>query len=140
MSSDHQPSLALAVRLRRVPPHAPVALWRELAQAAHALFTREILPHFGLEESRLFPALEQAGGGELVRRALEEHAALRAGFERFAALEASRDPQLAAALLAWSERLAAHIRFEERELFAFAQLHLPAAALAAVAAARPHKR
>ncbi|WP_375767403.1 hemerythrin domain-containing protein [Archangium gephyra] len=70
----------------------------------------ELEPHFRVEEELLLPALGAAGAMDLVQRTLEDHAFLRASAE-----EAARgSPQAAYAL---GERLHAHVRFEESEVF-----------------------
>lgn len=68
----------------------------------------------------------------MVRPVEEDHAFLRA-----LALDGPHDAQR---LAAFGERLRAHVRFEERELFPFAEANLPASALRRVARAVPEGR
>jgi hemerythrin-like domain-containing protein len=90
-------------------------------------FASHLEPHFGIEEQHLLPALEAIGESELARRIRDDHAALR---ELLGASPA--DP---ATLARFGERLEAHIRSEEREVFEVTQHRLPADALEAIAAA-----
>jgi hypothetical protein len=99
LSAEHHRALVLARRA-----------WREPAAALRARFEADIAPHFEIEERVLLPALAAAGEAELVARTLADHRALRAELE---AAEAG-DPYAAAR---FGERLTAHVRFEERELF-----------------------
>jgi hemerythrin-like domain-containing protein len=71
--------------------------------------------------------LEAIGEGELARQIRDDHAALR---ELLRASPADR-----AALARFGERLEAHIRSEEREVFETTQHRLPLDALEAIAAA-----
>ncbi|EXI84561.1 MAG: hypothetical protein AW11_03799 [Candidatus Accumulibacter regalis] len=73
-------------------------------------------PHFRSEESGLLPAM-LAGEEALVARTLREHAELRALVGRLPDADATT-------LLSFADLLSAHVRFEERELFAAAQLRL----------------
>ncbi|HMN20401.1 MAG TPA: hemerythrin domain-containing protein [Ottowia sp.] len=130
LSREHHHALVLAVHLgKAVRAHAA------LDAAAHELarrFRAEIEPHFRVEEEILLPALRALGADSraLVRRAEADHAWLRAGAAR---AEAGASDHLAA----WGERLAAHVRFEERELFEHAQQVLAPQVLDALARARP---
>jgi len=128
LSDDHHVALVLALRARRTAAggdeDAVAATWRE-AERTHR---DELEPHFAIEERWLAPPLEAAGEAALVARLHEDHAALREALAPGAA-------RGAAALAAFGERLAAHVRFEERELFPVAERRLPVAALAAIEAA-----
>lgn len=130
LSREHHHALVLAVHLNKAVRAATDldAATRELAQR----FGAEIEPHFRVEEEILLPALHALGGAAhaLARRAEQDHAWLRAGAARAAAGATGE-------LGAWAERLTAHVRFEERELFEHAQRHLPADVLDALARARP---
>lgn len=119
LSSDHHQALVLARDLRGA---------RERLPQLEAEFAAEIEPHFRVEEEWLLPALEAAGEGELARRIRDDHAQLR---ERVARA-ASGDEQAIGEL---ADGLAAHVRFEERELFPRAEQVLRAEALERVAAA-----
>lgn len=93
-----------------------------------ARFAAELEPHFRIEEAVLLPALAAAGEETLVRRTLEDHAALRA---------LAADP---ASGVAFGRRLREHVRFEERELFPACEARLGDATLEAIAARRPRPR
>jgi hemerythrin-like domain-containing protein len=103
--------LSLALRIEQAS--APAARDKLLATVP-ALFRGELEPHFQAEEDSLLPQLAQAGETALVARTLDEHAQLRA----LAAAIAGGD---AAALAPFGSLLRAHVRFEERELFATAE-------------------
>jgi hypothetical protein len=115
LSRDHQHALDAALRLRRADP-AGVA-----AAIAHfrAFFEREGGRHFAIEEEILLPALpgDDTEWAPCVARIRDDHAAVRAA----AAAAAPPDPAAAAvsvaAARALGERLAAHVRFEERIAF-----------------------
>ncbi|MDH4284594.1 MAG: hemerythrin domain-containing protein, partial [Gallionellaceae bacterium] len=78
-------------------------------------FATEMEPHFQEEEAGLLPALERAGETGLVKRTLDEHAALRRLI----------DENSVEAMIRFAGLLEQHIRFEERELFEAAQQKLP---------------
>jgi hypothetical protein len=94
-------------------------------RAFSAFFAHEGGDHFALEEELLLPALPASDPewSAAVARVLEDHAALRAGaagLERAASVSAAREV---------GERLAAHVRFEERVLFELLEQRLAAAEL-----------
>ena len=109
LSVDHHHALVIA---RRAP--AQDASW------LREVFEAQLAPHFAVEEELLLPALERAGAAALVVRTAEDHAALRA-------LVAAGDNA------GFAERLTAHVRFEERELFPACETLLAAEVLEAVA-------
>jgi hypothetical protein len=111
LSVDHHHALVIA---RRAP--ARDAAW------LREVFEAQLAPHFAVEEELLLPALARAGGADLVARTLEDHQALRA-------LVAAGDGA------AFAERLVAHVRFEERELFPACEARLAAEILEEVARA-----
>jgi hemerythrin HHE cation binding domain-containing protein len=115
LSRDHQHALDAALRLRRADP-ATVA-----AAIAHFLdfFEREGRRHFAIEERLLLPALpaDDAEWGPCVARIREDHAALRE------AADAPPDGDVEAAH-ALGERLAVHVRFEERTAFQIVERRL----------------
>lgn len=132
LSRDHYRALMLAAALRKSgnsPGQAEQARADLLAQ-----FPADIEPHFRIEEETLLAGLRALGGDALplLERAVQDHAALRADAARAARGEAVD-------LLALGERLHDHVRFEERELFQFCQVHLPAAVLDRVAARTDHQ-
>ena len=132
LSRDHHQALSVAQKLRRATADtaqearsAFVAYWEEHGRA-----------HFRLEEEILLPAYAAHADPHhpLVARALCDHVAIRARVDALAVDEAP-DP---ATLRELGEGLADHVRLEERELFGLIEAALPAARLAAVAAALDH--
>lgn len=110
LSREHHLALELALRLTRTSSTSVDALRAE----ALAFWRSECSEHFRLEETVLLPAFADHAGAEDpdVVRIRHEHTDLR---RRFAELEHA--PADSAALKALGERLAAHVRFEERTLF-----------------------
>ena len=112
LSHQHQRALALCVRIERASPVADTALgtWQlEIAQ----LFQGEIGIHFAAEEQVLFPAARRLPDlVPLVEDLLRDHALLRDSFGQAGAGRMS-----SAELAGFGQRLAAHIRKEERQLF-----------------------
>jgi len=112
LSRQHQHALALCVRIDRASPirDADLGAWQaEIRQHSEA----EIRIHFAAEELVLFPAACRfAELAPLVADLLTDHGALRAAF----ALAETNDMS-AKVLSAFAERLSAHIRKEERQLF-----------------------
>jgi len=133
LSDEHHAALVLALHSRRAAasgaPAAVAAAWAE----AERVFAAELEPHFALEERWLAPPLDAAGGTALAARLRADHEALRAALAGGAARSAE-------ALAGFAERLAGHVRFEERELFPAAERTLPETALAAIADACRAKR
>lgn len=119
-SREHHPALVMAKRLRSAGDD-PTAL-SQLADAFNASFAAELEPHFCAEEARLLPLLAAAGETALVDRTRREHAEMRA-------LAAEIRRGTAGSLRPLGQLLEAHVRFEERELFAVAEAVLSAAAL-----------
>jgi len=112
LSRQHQHALALCVGIDRAMPIADsdLAAWQaEVAQ----IFQSEISIHFAAEERVLFPAARKfAELIPLLEELLTDHAALR---ERFA--QAKSRTMSATELSAFGQRMSAHIRKEERQLF-----------------------
>jgi hemerythrin-like domain-containing protein len=112
LSHQHQHALALCVRLDRALQAGPVdpAPWQsEINQH----FQQEISVHFAAEESQVFPVARRfAEFVPLVEELLAEHASLRDYFTK-----AQAGALDSAALGEFVERLARHIRKEERQLF-----------------------
>jgi hypothetical protein len=132
LSRDHHQALSVAQKLRRA-----TADTAQEARSAFADYWEEHgRAHFRLEEEILLPAYAAHGDPHhpLVARALCDHVAIRARAEALAVDEAP-DP---ATLRELGEGLADHVRLEERELFGLIEAALPAAKLAAVAAALEH--
>ena len=112
LSRQHQHALALCVRIDRASPldDSDLAGWQaEVAQH----FQREIRVHFTAEEKVLFPEARRFRQlAPLVEELLIDHAVLREGFAKAGAGQMS-----ATELLAFAQRMSAHIRKEERQLF-----------------------
>ena len=113
LSSEHHTALVLARHTLAVTGDEVDKAWEEVVQR----FEVALEPHFLQEETLLLPALAQIGEADLVERTLSEHARLRALVH-----ELEHDAEN---LRLFGELLHAHIRFEERELFATAQARLP---------------
>ncbi len=112
LSRQHQHALALCVRIDRASPigETELAAWQaELVQQ----FQTEIRFHFAAEEQVLFPAARRFSELiALVEDLLTDHAALRASFAR-----AEEGKMTGADLSGFAERMSAHVRKEERQLF-----------------------
>ncbi len=112
LSHQHQHSLAICVRLDRAIQAGEVDLEAWQAEIALA-FASEIGIHFAAEEKEVFPrAARLAELQGLVGELLTEHAVLRELFVRAGARDLDRR-----GLKELGEKLAAHIRKEERQLF-----------------------
>ncbi len=130
LSHQHQHCLALCVRLDRAIQAGDVDLeaWQAEIQQ---MFEQEITFHFAAEESELFPAAARFPELQpLVQELLTGHAMLRTFFSR----AASRSLHLAG-LQALVEKMASHIRKEERELFEGMQKLMTPSDLATIGAA-----
>jgi iron-sulfur cluster repair protein YtfE (RIC family) len=112
LSHQHQRALALCVRIDRASPidESGLGAWQaEIGQ----IFQNEIGIHFAAEEHVVFPAARAfAELTPLVDELCADHAWLR---EHFAVTTGERAPASDLNLLA--QRLSAHIRKEERQLF-----------------------
>jgi hemerythrin-like domain-containing protein len=112
LSRQHQHALALCVRIGRglKVADADRAPWQ--AEIA-SLYESEIRFHFDAEEIVLFPAARRfATLTSLVDELIEDHRALREYVTRAKAGELGQGE-----LLAFAQRLSAHVRREERQLF-----------------------
>jgi len=112
LSHQHQHALALCVRMDRATPirDADLAAWQE---EIGELFRAEIEIHFAAEEQVLFPAAR--GFAELVSLVDElqgDHVWMRGCFA-----QAETHSLSAEKLSALAQRLSAHIRREEQQLF-----------------------
>ena len=123
LSRDHHESLVAAQRLRR----ATTATAGDARTVFLAFWDRAGVRHFGVEEEVLLPAFARWGDADdpLVARTLCDHVAIRASI---AALRVSASPSLGD-LVALGERLAEHVRMEERELFGLIERAIPPADL-----------
>ena len=112
LSRQHQHALALCVRIDRAMQagEADVEAWQAEIQQ---IFEQEIGLHFAAEEKELFPAAARFPQLKpLVEELLTGHTMLRDFFSRAAARTLR-----VAGLQALVEKLASHIRKEERQLF-----------------------
>ena len=112
LSHQHQHCLALCVRLDRAIQAGDVDLeaWQAEIQQ---IFEQEIAFHFAAEEKELFPAAARFPELQpLVQELVTGHVLLRDFFSRAAARTLHM-----AGLQVLVEKLASHIRKEERELF-----------------------
>jgi mannose-6-phosphate isomerase-like protein (cupin superfamily) len=110
LSHDHHHALVEARRLRRAAAadEAPSAA----AVAFRRFFAAVTVPHFREEEETLFPLVDAEEARPLLVEALLDHQRLHA---LAATLDGSADVRRTMREL--GERLEAHIRLEERELF-----------------------
>jgi len=125
LSREHHQALTIAQELRRTddPERA--------AAGFHEFWGREGALHFRIEEEVLLPTWELLGtvdAGAAARLA-REHLELRT-----AALALGDEPPLPA-VRELGDKLAAHVRFEERELFPLIEADLGAAELELLARA-----
>jgi hemerythrin-like domain-containing protein len=127
LSRQHQHALAMCVRLNRALEADEVDLeaWQgEIAQQ----FEREIDFHFAAEEKEVFPrAAHFAELRDLVQQLLAEHEVLRGLLSRASVRDL--DPL---GLAEVAEKLPAHIRKEERQLFEGMQKRIGAAEMSAL--------
>ncbi|HEY6897282.1 MAG TPA: hemerythrin domain-containing protein [Rhodocyclaceae bacterium] len=110
LSRDHYSALKLARDAKQAAASGDNTAIATVATAATAAFAAELEPHFRIEEDTLLPLLSRIGQEQMAHRAAADHAELR----RLATLLQTPD---AAALAAFGELLALHVRFEEREMF-----------------------
>jgi hemerythrin-like domain-containing protein len=133
LSHQHQHCLALCVRLDRAIQAGEIDLeaWQAEIQQ---LFEQEISFHFAAEEKELFPVAAQfAELQPLVQELLTGHILLRDFFSRAAARKLH-----APGLQVLVEKLASHIRKEERELFEGMQRLMSPGELSLVGSALQH--
>ena len=128
LSRDHHQALVVALKLRRAT--APTA--DEARAALAAFWPVHGRRHFRAEEEILLPAY--AGHGDphhpLVARALCDHVAIRHRAHEVL----GESHSTVADLHELGGLIAAHVRFEERELFPLIERAMPVAQLAALAA------
>lgn len=109
LSREHHRALVLAKRAAQAACGDREAQQTMCAHVA-VTFAAELEPHFCGEERDLPPLLSDAAGQPLLSRFAADHAALR----RLAGELAEGRGEL---LAEFADLLAAHVRFEERELF-----------------------
>jgi hypothetical protein len=108
LSRDHHAALKLAKACER---STEAGLVDETCRRVVTAFADELEPHFLIEERELLPLLSATAMQALAERTLADHARLRA------LVDALRQRCDADTLRDFGKRLAAHVRFEERELF-----------------------
>ena len=116
LSREHHAALVLGQRIAKAQDAASI---NDLMEWVPTVFRNELEPHFRAEEAALLPRLEAVGESALRRRTLDEHRLLRELAARIAAGDRH-------SLKPFGLALNAHVRFEERELFAVAEAVLPA--------------
>jgi iron-sulfur cluster repair protein YtfE (RIC family) len=125
LSHQHQHALALCVRIDRASPIPDSDLPAWLAEI-NQHFQHEILVHFAAEEQVVFPAARRFTDLILlIDELVTDHESLRASFQA-----ATAGTLLPRELPAFAQRLSAHIRKEERQLFELMQQLLSAEQLA----------
>lgn len=117
LSHDHHQVLVVAQQLRR----ATAATVGEVAAAFLAAWQSEEEQHFRVEEELLLPAYAVYGdpADPIVMRMLQDHMLIRRDAERV------RKAPSVELLHDLGERLAAHVRLEERELFPLIEETIP---------------
>lgn len=111
LSRDHHTALKLALDARRAAESGDEKQIAAMLDRCRAVFASELEPHFQTEERDVLPPLAAAGETALVERTLAEHA-------EFRRLIADLHHQGSPGLARFAELMNAHVRFEERELFA----------------------
>lgn len=111
LSHDHHHALVIAMLLRRATSDTAPGTRRAFLD----FWRFECSEHFRIEEQILFPAHAQNAGEDdpLLRRAHDDHQAIRAMADELATTESTAG----ARLVELGDTLSAHVRFEERELF-----------------------
>ena len=128
LSRDHHVALVVARELSRAGDADAASATERFVRflAGHEL------AHFALEESVLLPALPPGERGSALEvRLLEDHEFLRDALHR---LQASPAAGTVSFLHEVGERLRAHVRMEEQELFPYLEESLDERALAAIGA------
>jgi hemerythrin-like domain-containing protein len=122
LSEDHHYGLVLArkARLAKDETSAKKVWWEVMNK-----FQDELDPHFIIEEKYLAPPLETLGENALIERFHNDHKELRS-------LVHDLVGHSLITLKKFGEKLEAHIRFEERELFEVAQKRLSVESLKAI--------
>lgn len=127
LSDDHHRALVLAKRAKETATSENndgiEELWVEIRREWDA----GLAHHFAVEEVHLLPPVRAAGGDALASRIERDHHAIRN--------YVLSGPFDEAGLRQFGELLSNHVRFEERELFPFAEAKLTQAVLHRVASA-----
>jgi hemerythrin-like domain-containing protein/ketosteroid isomerase-like protein len=128
LSRDHHVALVVARELSRAGDSDAASATERYVR----FLARHELAHFALEESVLVPALPPGErGAALSERLLEDHEFLRDALRR---LQASPAAVTLSYVHEIGERLRAHVRMEEQELFPYLEQSLDERALAAIGA------
>ena len=125
LSRDHHRALYAALRLRRATPESA----DEAIRGFQEFWRNHGRRHFQIEEDILLPGFAAAGGDSrhpVVSQVLTDHVAIRARARRLGSESLLGD------LHELGERLNAHVRFEEDELFPLIEQSLDPAALSAL--------
>lgn len=120
LSHDHHEALLVALRLKKGGPSSPRdTMWptapREQAAALLRFAERELLVHFEIEETLLFPLVSSEEGKATVNQLLVEHNQMRNALGRLDSI--TDEGAVMAALADFGAVLEAHVRTEERILF-----------------------
>lgn len=110
LSREHQRALQLGLEAKRAVQANDIKTMQKFIHDCAEAFEKEFEPHFQEEERDLLPKLQAAGEKALVQRVLDDHAKLRR-------LAAKLPNWKSHDLMAFSDCMMAHVRFEERELF-----------------------
>ncbi len=110
LSREHHTALTLAKACERAVESCDTERIAKTCERILKAFADELEPHFQIEEQSLLPLLNSAENRPLEQRTLEDHRQLRALLD-------SLQQNDAKALDSFGRLLAAHVRFEERELF-----------------------
>jgi hemerythrin-like domain-containing protein len=134
LSREHNTALVLALRINREVPRADAEGVREIYETLISFWARGLLPHFRAENECLLARLvrQVPENDELISRTQLDHLrieALVADMRDSADTDARRK-----LLLAFAERLRAHIRWEEDSLFRATQEKLTDGELRALGA------
>jgi hemerythrin-like domain-containing protein len=127
LSDDHHRALVLAKLAKTAATTQEGdevgALWHAIKREWETGLAR----HFAIEEAYLLPPVRMAGGEALASRVEQDHTAIRD--------HVLSGPFDEIGLRQFAERLSDHVRFEERELFPFAEAKLTQSDLDRIASA-----
>ena len=111
LSREHHGALKLAVQAKRAADSGDAAQIEAATADCIAAFATELAPHFAIEEESLLPQLLAAGETELAQRLQHEHTELRT------LVTDLQSEAHSTTLHRFGDRLMAHVRFEERQMF-----------------------
>jgi iron-sulfur cluster repair protein YtfE (RIC family) len=110
LSREHHTALVLANACERAAQTGDAALVKLACQRATHALLNDLEAHFNIEEQTLLPLLQTPETQALVQRTLADHRQLRGLHDDLLQNDSE-------ALNNFGKCLAAHVRFEERELF-----------------------